>query len=166
MSVKLTLDASALQYLMEHLGEDFVLQIKQAVLEETARRTIHSVATNEVKRAMEEVARDELKKVMEPVTKSSGYWNKPIWSLKEEFRKLLTSQVKSEINEIVDDKVKEAALEKMIADRVQAWADHIEVLIDRKLNENLNEKVVMNLLTRKMNDIIKDFEGSIVQRQE
>ena len=51
--VKLNLGVDALEKLFKELDNEVILHIKQAVLEETCKRTVHAIVPKEVKNLIE-----------------------------------------------------------------------------------------------------------------
>jgi hypothetical protein len=156
MSTKITLDAQALETLFKILGPDFVIQIKQGVLEEVAKRTIGAVATNEVKKTVEVAAKEELRKVLEPVVMkdSSSWWGDRTYAeLKKTFKDKLDLHVKAEVETMINESIDRKAMEEEAKKLVEYHSDVLKAYVERIIKENLNETIVNNMVNKRINEI-------------
>jgi hypothetical protein len=172
MSTKITLDAQALEALFKILGPEFLLQIKQGVLEEVAKRTIGAVATEEVEKTVEAVSKEELRKVLEPVVvKNDRSWwgDKTYAELKKTFKEKLDSHVKAEVESMINESIDRKAMEKRADELIKYHSEVLKAHIERTIEGNLNETIINTMIDRRIREIadsIPFFQRELNQKAD
>ena len=94
MAVKLTLDAEALTLLFNTMGPEFKLQIRQAALEECAKRTIKQAVEPEARKMMDKVSKAIVKEALGEQDYMGAH-------LSKEFRERIGRQVRAATEQMV-----------------------------------------------------------------
>ena len=140
MTIVIRLDTNALKYLIESQGDEFVLEIKTAVLNNAMSRIIKSVVTPEIRKAVEveteRVMREELGK------RTGSGWSRS-FDLSESAKRAIRRQVLN----ILDDEIHTAAesfagkAEKMAESLMENIEGNLESRFSRKLSTVLDEYI-------------------------
>ena len=161
MTVKLTLDAGALELLFKHLGSDFTLKIRQAALEEVAGRTVHAITTKEVQKAVEEATKNEIAQLVTTRKIEDRPWgHKTIIELKDSFKKLIKSTAQSEITVALDKIFDSDELSDKLQERINSRANFLKGKISEKIAKELNEATKVYIeseVNRRLREISKNI---------
>ena len=164
MTVKLTLDAGALELLFNTLGTDFILKIRQAALEDVAGRTVHAIITKEVRKAVDEATRDEIAKLVTTKKVARRVWGSPstVIELKEEIAKLIASTAQSEIYTILNKIFDSDELTLKLQGRIDQRVDSLKRTINEKVTKEINEateQYIVSEVNRRIKEIANKVHG-------
>lgn len=164
--IKLSLDTDALTKLFENLDNEVILHIKQAVVEETCRRTIHAVVPEEIRKIVERLAQKEIKEQV-------GYYDYSQCSvyLNPNVRDTMTDLVKKVVSKEVDNFINVSKIEKQIAQEEKEIQQQVnKVLLDLRGNifleiaSKINEGI-SKYITDEVNKRLEEVMGKNLTNQ-
>jgi predicted dinucleotide-utilizing enzyme len=144
--IKITLDASALEYLMKQGGEEFQLQIKQAALNEACHRILTAITPNDLLREVEGKARwiaEEVVKGRLLEYKRTDSFNGR-WMLKDEFVQSIKDNVVKEANELITKEASREAILEYVDSKIKDEVDYIKKVVDATVKRELTKALIEN----------------------
>ena len=129
MSTVIRLDANALSSLIEMLGDDFVLELKAAVLNESLGRHIKSVIPAEAMRVVDQAIKDEVQAQLG----KTGYGKARITPALE---KKVKHEVDICIRDLVHEKLSES--EELIGEKLEEALTGLQYQFERRLQKRTN----------------------------
>lgn len=154
MTVKLTLDAKALQLLFETLGQDFILKIRQSTLEEVAGRTIHAIATEEIQNAIEVATIKELKRYITSKKIEDKPWGmKTVPEVNEWFMKRISLIASAEVEKSINSMINRDEMFERAKNLIEYHSKVLLSQVEELIKKNLNETLVKTEVNRRLGEI-------------
>ena len=146
LGTKITLDAGAIEKLIEVLGPDFKLSLKQAALEEASRRTIRAIVPEAAEAAMKQIVKEGVEEQIGKLAKGAGG---TFVSLNVEFRERIKLEMKrtmqQELHELLDHRKlteeAQAYAQSLIEIAERDWKEKLPVLINTEMGNMVHREV-------------------------
>lgn len=135
--IKLQLDHTALKYLFEKFGEDFVLEIRNGVLNTAIAKAVkNAVPTN-----MHQIVRHAVKNEIEEQVGTISYAGYKKYNI--ELTGPLAQRFKSEVckvaKDVVEEHMEENKVKAFVVDEVNAARDRFEIAVNNAIAMRFNE---------------------------
>lgn len=154
MAVKITFDVEALKLLFDTLGEDFILNIRQATLEEVAGRTVHAITTKEVEKAVEAATVKELNRYLSSEKIEDRPWGmKTVPEVKEWFTKRIATIAKAEVAKIINSMIDRDEMFERAKELIEYHSKVLVSQVEKLIEKNLNETLINTEVNRRLKEI-------------
>lgn len=153
MGISINLDVHALTKLFESFDEETILHIKQAVLEETCRRTVHAVVPADVRVLVERLIHEEVEKEVGTYDYRTCRVHLRA-EVDKEIRERIKKLIKQEVGHMLDAEV----LRKDILDAVDQQLLNIQGDIHLEITSKIS-KGIGDYITSEVNRRLKEMLG-------
>lgn len=149
------LNVPALEHLMQEGGDEFVLKLRQTVMEEFCRRRIKALCSETFQKATEAFVNEELAKQVGVIKKD---WNSIKVTLNKEFEDGLRQAAKTAVDAILDQHRKEFLeyTDKAINENYSKITREIDIRINYFLNKKI-EQYISDQVIKRFNDMVLQF---------
>jgi len=133
MATVIRLDRNALEFLFEKLGDDFVLELRAATLQEAIKRRIKTVTSHAFERTVETLIQDNVREAIAAYEPRRGL------TLSDQVKELIRSRTTSEVYKAVDQRMATTDVDGIVKRHVESVMIYIKRRVYKAAMEQVRE---------------------------